>query len=90
MARTNYSVLKQIIYNEIEKDIANKKKVGTTKTVPYDANIFNKGMEWYNSGLPLEEAPLDDKNNIHFVNGYERAKRLARIEEMKKNDVKHR
>ena len=89
MKKTDYGVLKQVIYHEIEQEMA-KKKAGTTHTEPFDINIYNKGMDWYNSGLTLEEAPDNDKNNIHFVNGYERAKRLARFEEMKNSNDKHR
>lgn len=90
MKRTDYNALKQIIYREIEKDMAQKKKTGTTHTEAFDINVFNKGMEWFASGLSLEDASEEDKNSIHFVNGYERAKRLARIEEMKKNNSVHR
>ena len=89
MKRTDYKALRQVIYHEIEKD-TKKKNLGATQTVPYDKNLYDKGMEWYNSGLTLEDASPEDRNNIHFVNGYERGKRLALIEEMQKNKAVRR
>ena len=89
MKKTDYKVLRQVIYHEIEK--SNKKNTpSATQTVPYDKNLYNRGMEWYNSGLSLEEASPEDRNNIHFVNGYKRGERLALIDKMQKNKASHR
>ena len=90
MSRTDYGVLKQVIYGEIEHEFAKRKKAEAAHNEPFDINIYNKGMEWYNSGLSLDEAPDNEKNNIHFVNGYERAERLARLEELRSSTDKHR
>ena len=89
MSKTNYDVLRQVIYNDIEKE-AEKRKAASTKTVPFDKDVYNKGMAWYDSGLSLDEAPEEFKNNIHFVNGYERGKRLAKYQETQNNSDKHR
>ena len=44
-------------------------------------DIFNKGYEWFESGLSLEDAPEEMKNDFNFVNGFEKAKRVKKINE---------
>lgn len=90
MQRTNYGLLRETIYNLIDKDAHKKKNPHTGATTAFDPEIFNKGIEWYQSGLPIEDAPEELKNNAHFVNGYEKGKRLAKIEELQNNDTKRR
>ena len=45
----------------------------------FDKNLFDKGMEWFNNGLPLEDAADELKNNSCFKNGFVKAKRLELI-----------
>ena len=33
-------------------------------------NLRNLGVEWYESGLPLENAPASYVNNAYFIEGY--------------------
>lgn len=44
-------------------------------------DIFNKGYEWFESGLSLEDASDEIKNDFNFVNGFEKAKRVQKINE---------
>ena len=46
-----------------------------------DIDTFNKGVMWFESGLSLEDASDEMKNNFNFVNGYEKAKRMKNINE---------
>ena len=43
----------------------------------YDQKIFDQGIEWYNSGLDIDDAPEDIRNNTNFVRGFEKGKRIA-------------
>ena len=58
----------------------NLKKLNDSKN--YDKELYDKGMEYYNLGGILEEAKDELKNNRNFINGYNRAKRLAYIQEI--------
>ena len=65
----------------IEGDIRRAKQRENYKPIDkYDINIFNQGMQWFNSGLPLEEAPDNVKTNTNFVKGYNKAKRIRDVE----------
>jgi hypothetical protein len=55
-----------------------------------DRRAYEKGEEWFKSGLTLEDADEKLKNNKSFVYGFERGKRLAFIAELKGNDQKKR
>ena len=70
------------IRNNIQKKLANdlyreKKMQNMVRTDKYDQKIFNQGTEWYNSGLEIEDAPENIRNNTNFVRGFERARRVA-------------
>ena len=45
----------------------------------FDQNLFNKGEEWYNSGLSLESADPELKNNLSFIKGFNRGVRINTI-----------
>ena len=55
------------------------KKLNEEKS--FDKNKFDMGVEFYNSGLDFEEAPLDLKESKSFKSGYEFAKRKVLIQE---------
>lgn len=70
------------IRNNIQKRLSNdlyreKKMQSMVRTDKYDQKIFNQGSEWYNSGLEIEDAPEEIKNNTNFVRGFERARRIT-------------
>lgn len=70
------------IRNNIQKKLANdlyreKKMQNMVRTDKYDQKIFNQGTEWYNSGLEIEDAPENIRNNTNFVRGFERARRVS-------------
>ena len=44
-------------------------------------DLFNKGIEWFESGLTLNDADDKMKIDFNFVNGYEKAKRMKNINE---------
>ena len=46
-----------------------------------DKNIFNKGFEWFESGLSLDDAPVELRANFNFINGFDKAKRVMTINE---------
>ena len=79
-------------------DISKYDKIGLSKAMyklkkldyakHYNKDIYEKGEAWYNSGLTLEDAPVELQNDINFVNGYERGRRLALIEEMQNNKTR--
>ena len=48
---------------------------------PFDDESFNKGAQFFNDGLSLGDAPLDLRDNVYFVNGFNRAKRISEINE---------
>ena len=35
--------------------------------------LISLGIEWFESGLSLEDAPENYKNNEYFISGYKRA-----------------
>ena len=45
----------------------------------FDRDIFNEGQRWYENGNALEDAPIELRGNMAFINGYERGKRLGLI-----------
>lgn len=47
----------------------------------YDEITFDKGVEWCNSGLSLDDAPIELKEDTNFVNGYEKGQRVKKINE---------
>ena len=86
----NYKLYKQIrkdssdrIFNDIWQKEKAKKQVRRDK---YDPIIQKKGLDWFNSGLSFDDAPEELRKNTNFVNGFNKGKRLAMIEEMKKED----
>ena len=46
-----------------------------------DSEMFEQGIKWFESGLSLEEAKENSKNDS-FVSGYNHAKRLRMVREM--------
>lgn len=50
---------------------------------------YNLGMNWFESGLPLDEAPDECKNDSSFIVGFNVAKRKALAIELEK-EAKHR
>ena len=62
---------------------ASKKKLATLHAiVSFEQDKYDKGLEWYNSGLGIEDAPVELQNNRSFVDGFKRGHRLALIEEL--------
>ena len=87
--RKIYSQIRRDSGNRIATDIREQKKRENYKPVDKrDKEIYDKGFEWFNSGLSLDEAPVDIKDNTNFVNGFEKAKRLSDINNMIYNDGK--
>lgn len=44
-----------------------------------DMNIFNEGVKWFYSGLSLDDAPDELRNNFNFINGFKKTERLEGI-----------
>lgn len=78
-----YYRLRRSTQDKVANGIEFEKKMSTAQRVnKYDPEIFNKGMEWFNSGLSLEDAPNDLKNNTNFIRGFEKGQRLSLVDRM--------
>lgn len=67
----------QTLQYYVSKDVKSKKngpKRGYNNSVDKD-----KGIQWFNEGLALDEAPEELRNNISFLNGFNYAYRLKLI-----------
>ncbi len=76
-----YSRIRSDSGKRIANDIREREKRENYKHVDkFDKVLFEKGIEWYNSGLQLDDAPDDLKNNTNFIKGFEKAKRIKNVE----------
>ena len=75
------AVRKSINYNSrlLARDKNRLKDLEERK--PFDKESFNKGTQFFNDGFSLEDAPLEFRDNVDFVNGFNRAKRISEINE---------
>lgn len=75
--------------DRVAADLREKEKKDNYKQFDKrDSYLFDKGIEWFESGLSLDDAHDDMKNNTNFVNGFNKAKRLNDINNMLYNDGK--
>lgn len=58
------------------------KKIYNTSS--FDKNLYLNGEKWFNDGHSIEDASQEFRENSSFTSGYERAKRLKYIDELKK------
>ncbi len=49
----------------------------------FDYNLYDKGTEWFKSGLSLDDAPDELKYSKDFIAGFERGKRLEFVRQLK-------
>lgn len=42
----------------------------------YNDQYFSKGIEWFESGLSLDEVPLEMRNHDSFISGYNHGQRV--------------
>ena len=75
------AIRNSINYNSklLARDNNRLKELGEKRS--FDRESFNKGTQFFNDGLSLEDAPLELKDNIDFINGFNRAKRISEINE---------
>ena len=87
------------LYGEIRRDSATRitcdirdkeKRKNYVRPDKRDADICNKGIEWFKSGLPLEDAPEELRNNTNFIYGFKKGERLALIESLQNDSKKSR
>ena len=79
--------LRDLKQKSIAIDVWRKQNKQNTKRIDkYDPKIFDKGTEWFNSGLSFDDAPEELKNNTNFVNGFKKGIRLAEINNSIYND----
>lgn len=72
--------IRKSIQNDIANEIYKKKKMQDMVRIDkYDQGIFNQGIEWYNSGLEIEDAPEKIRNNTNFIRGFEKGRRVAEV-----------
>ena len=81
--RMDAIVARNAAQDRVAKDVKNKEKVG--KITTNDRKTFDAGTDWFDSGLPLEDADEKFRNNPNFKAGFECAKRrdLAKEESYK-------
>ena len=65
-------ILQSNVANDIKMKASNKSSIG-------NKNDFDNGLAWFNSGLLLEDASLDMKNNPSFIAGFKKGERLVVI-----------
>jgi len=66
--------------------LAEKNRKPVKQRPPFDYKQYENGNRWFDSGLSLEDAPEELRENVSFVDGYEHGRRLALIDEMKAKD----
>ena len=76
-------------YDKIEaREEKYLKLLDTIRT--FDADLYNLGENWYNSGLLLDEAPDEYKDNASFIKGYKKGERLEMIKNIQISSNKTR
>jgi len=95
MRRVDYDkLLKQIrtdSNNRLAYDIRNEeRRKNYVRPDKRDADICNKGIEWFKSGLSLEDAPEELRYNTNFIYGFRKGERLALIESLQNDSKKSR
>lgn len=74
----------------ISSDIKRKQKMENyVRPDKLDSNLCQRGLDWYNSGLPLEEAPEEVRNNTNFINGFKKGERLSYIASLQEKNSGH-
>ena len=69
------------VQNYVARDSSNKIKAANSEVIDrYDKAIFSQGEAWFNSGLPLEDASPELRENSNFISGFNRAKRIKAVE----------
>lgn len=63
----------------LARDTSRLKRLEENK--PFEKDIFEKGSQFFYDGLSLEDAPLELRENVTFINGFKRAKRISEINE---------
>lgn len=66
-----------VINAKIASDIAESKKI----KYRYDKEITDIGVNFAKSGLKLEDAPEDKRNDPNFIIGYEKGLRLMNVDD---------
>lgn len=83
------------LYKQIRKDSSDRifsdiwykeKAENHVRPDKRDLSIFEKGMAWFESGLTLDDAPEELRNNTNFINGFNKGKRLQLIAELQEKD----
>lgn len=78
--RMDANIARIAAQERVAKDIKMKEKIGTV-TYP-DKKTFDAGLEWFNSGLLLEEANEKFRNNPNFVAGFNYGMRVQYVNQL--------
>ena len=87
------------LYGEIRRDSATRiacdirdkeKRKNYVRLDKRDLDICNKGIEWFENGFKLEDAPEELRNNTNFIYGFKKGERLALIESLQNESKKSR
>ena len=74
--RQQADIFRENMKNDIMNEFYQKKG---KKVDPYNKDIFNKGMEWYYTGLEIADADEKIRDNTNFIRGFELASRQDKI-----------
>ncbi len=70
--------IREDIQSKLAAHVALEKKIANPQD-RFNPMIMDEGYKWYVSGLELEDAPENLRNNTNFVKGYEKAQRLQNV-----------
>lgn len=69
--------VRNIVVSEIMHEVGAREK---SKGIHfYNKGIFDKGIQWYEEGMDLADAPSELRENTNFIRGYELAARQDKI-----------
>ena len=86
-----YKDIRRNSSNRIANDIWEKeRRKNYVRPDKRDLDICNKGLEWFNSGLSLDDAPIELKNNTNFINDFIKGESNAMIECLQNKSKKSR
>ena len=71
--KRNNSIFQTLVANDIKEKNALRYR--------FSDKDFDKGIEWFNSGLSLEDAPEDLRTSGSFIKGFQRGNTIKLINE---------
>ena len=78
---------RNIIYHNQQRNDINRNNQADNNNMPrhlnktrdFDMNLYERGRNWQQNGLPLSGASEELKRNMAFIKGYNRENQISRI-----------